>query len=81
MFFLDNVFNDDDVWDFVVWVCCFLKFDLLMGVLVVIVELKIDGLFLLLCYEGGELVYVVICGDGIIGENVIVNVCMIQDIL
>lgn len=34
-------------------------------------ELKIDGCVLVLIYENGLLVWGVICGDGIMGEDII----------
>lgn len=55
MFSFDNVFVDEDVVEFVVWIWWF--FNLFVDVLVVlIVELKIDGLLCLLWYENGVLV-------------------------
>jgi len=52
------------------------------GVVVVFVfELKIDGLAINLIYEKGFFVCGVMCGDGEVGEDVIVNFCMIFLIL
>lgn len=52
MMLLLNVFDDEDVYEFFKFVCKYFGFG--DGVLLVfIVELKIDGLSLLLCYENG----------------------------
>lgn len=44
-------------------------------------ELKIDGFFVFLCYEDGNFVRGVICGDGIVGENIIENLKIVWLVL
>ncbi|NBN77017.1 NAD-dependent DNA ligase LigA [Microvirga tunisiensis] len=80
MLSLDNAFTDEDVRDFVGRVRRFLKFDPLMGDLVVTAEPKIDGLSLSLRYENGVLVSAATRGDGTVGENVTANARTIADI-
>ncbi|MCY1705592.1 NAD-dependent DNA ligase LigA [Pannonibacter sp. SL95] len=80
MLSLDNAFTDEDVRDFVGRVRRFLKFDPLMGDLVVVAEPKIDGLSLSLRYENGVLVSAATRGDGTVGENVTANARTIADI-
>lgn len=78
MLLLDNVFDEESFFVFnkcvqdclknnekVIW-CC---------------ELKLDGFVVSILYENGVLVSVVICGDGIIGEDIMFNVCIICVIL
>jgi DNA ligase (NAD+) len=80
MLSLDNAFTDEDVRDFVGRVRRFLKFDPLMGDLVVVAEPKIDGLSLSLRYENGILISAATRGDGTVGENVTANARTIADI-
>lgn len=47
---------------------------------VYIVELKIDGIHCVLTYEKGRLVTAATRGDGIVGENVTVNITTIQSL-
>ncbi|WP_439530712.1 NAD-dependent DNA ligase LigA [Pannonibacter sp.] len=80
MLSLDNAFTDEDVRDFVGRVRRFLKFDPLMGDLVVVAEPKIDGLSLSLRYENGVIISAATRGDGTVGENVTPNARTIADI-
>ncbi|MTI19155.1 NAD-dependent DNA ligase LigA [Rhodobacteraceae bacterium RKSG542] len=80
MLSLDNAFDDEDVRDFIGKVRRFLRYDPLMGALVVTAEPKIDGLSLAIRYENGKLVHAVTRGDGTEGENVTANALTISDI-
>lgn len=76
MFSFDNVFSCEE---FLVWVVK-VECDVVWCV-DYFCEFKIDGFVMNLCYVNGVLVSVVICGDGVVGEDVIENVCLIEVIL
>lgn len=75
MFSFDNVFIVDE---FVVWVGCI--YVEVGDVVYYLCEFKIDGVVLFLVYCEGWLIWVFICGDGCIGEDVILNVWIIVDV-
>jgi DNA ligase (NAD+) len=79
MLSLSNVFDDDEVRDFVERVCRFLGLRSAEG-LAFIAEPKIDGLSITLRYEDGRLVQGATRGDGYEGENVTANVRTIADV-
>jgi len=71
---LSDVFSFDEVEDFIV------KTDEIVGEAEYSVEPKIDGLSVALTYENGVLVMGATRGDGIVGEDVTLNVKTIQTI-
>lgn len=79
MLSLDNVFNDEDVRDFMASVRRFLSWPADRE-LAVTAEPKIDGLSMSLRYERGKLVTAATRGDGTTGENVTANIRTIADI-
>ncbi|SFJ36978.1 NAD-dependent DNA ligase LigA [Aerobium aerolatum] len=79
MLSLDNVFNDEDVRDFMTSVRRFLSWPADRE-LAVTAEPKIDGLSMSLRYENRELVTAATRGDGTTGENVTANIRTIADI-
>ena len=79
MLSLDNVFNDEDVRDFMASVRRFLSWPADRE-LAVTAEPKIDGLSMSLRYENRELVTAATRGDGTTGENVTANIRTIADI-
>jgi DNA ligase (NAD+) len=79
MLSLGNVFDDEEVRDFLKRVRRFLGLGTVEG-LAFTTEPKIDGLSITLRYEKGKLVQGATRGDGYQGENVTANVCTIADI-
>ncbi|HXG79526.1 MAG TPA: NAD-dependent DNA ligase LigA [Methyloceanibacter sp.] len=79
MLSLSNVFNEEEVRDFLDRVARFLGLPSAEG-LAFTAEPKIDGLSITLRYEGGRLVQGATRGDGYEGENVTANVRTIKDI-
>ncbi len=79
MLSLSNVFNDEDVLDFINRVKRFLGLSE-HDVLELIAEPKIDGLSCTLRYENRKLVMAATRGDGSEGENITANVRTIKDI-
>ncbi len=79
MLSLGNVFNDEDVPDFLERIRRFLGLDTIEG-LAFTAEPKIDGLSITLRYEQGRLTQGATRGDGYQGENVTANVRTIADI-
>lgn len=79
MFSLSNVFNDDDVADFLQRIRKFLnlKDD---TALTMMAEPKIDGLAMNLLYEKGKLVKAATRGDGQVGEDVTNNILTMKTI-
>ncbi len=77
MLSLDNVFNDDDLSDFVVRLNKRLDSD---KELVFCAEPKLDGLAISLLYEHSQLIRAATRGDGSVGEDVTYNVKTIQNI-
>ncbi|MFC5387485.1 NAD-dependent DNA ligase LigA [Aquamicrobium segne] len=79
MLSLDNVFSDEDAYDFVASVRRFLSLPADQE-LVFTAEPKIDGLSMSLRYENRKLVTAATRGDGATGENVTANICTIAEI-
>jgi DNA ligase (NAD+) len=79
MLSLGNVFDDEDVRDFLERIRRFLGLETVEG-LAFTTEPKIDGLSITLRYEKGRLVQGATRGDGYQGENVTANVRTIADI-
>lgn len=79
MMSLDNVFEDEDVVNFVRSVRVYLGLPE-AAPLAFTAEPKIDGLSLSLRYEGGRLVHAATRGDGSVGENVTDNALTVDDI-
>lgn len=71
MLLLDNVFDEESFFVFNKWVQDCLKS---IDYFIYCCEFKFDGFVVSIFYENGVLVQVVICGDGIIGEDIIFNV-------
>src|SRR6266704_3220511 len=79
MLSLDNAFAETDVIDFVARIRRFLK----LGDddrIAFSAEPKIDGLWISLRYEGGELVTAATRGDGAVGEDVTANIRTLEDV-
>ena len=79
MLSLGNVFDEEEVRDFLDRVRRFLRLDE-KDPLEITAEPKIDGLGISLRYEGGELAVAATRGDGYEGENVTANVRTIKSI-
>ncbi len=79
MLSLSNVFNEEDVADFISRIQRFLNLDHQEQIHIT-AEPKIDGLGLSLHYKNGELISGVTRGDGKIGENVTRNIMTIATI-
>jgi len=82
MLSLGNVFDEDELQDFIDGIRRFLKelSDDTTIVLDMVAEPKIDGLSISLRYEGGQLVKAATRGDGVVGEDVTANAKCISDI-
>ncbi|WP_375261486.1 NAD-dependent DNA ligase LigA [Palleronia sp.] len=79
MMSLDNVFDDEQVVDFVRSVRAYLGLSD-DAALTFTAEPKIDGLSLSLRYEDGRLIHAATRGDGAVGENVTENALTVSDI-
>jgi len=77
MLSLSNVFNEEELGDFLDKVRRFLNVD---GDIAVVAEPKIDGLSCSLRYEKGKLIQAATRGDGFEGEDITANVQHISDI-
>ncbi len=77
MLSLSNVFNEEELSDFIDKVRRFLN---ISGNVEVVAEPKIDGLSCSLRYEKGRLVMAATRGDGFEGEDITANVAHIDDI-
>lgn len=82
MLSLGNVFDEDELQDFIDGIRRFLKelSDKPDTVLDMVAEPKIDGLSISLRYEHGELVQAATRGDGMVGEDVTANARHVTDI-
>lgn len=82
MLSLGNVFDEDELQDFIDGIRRFLKelSDKPDTVLEMVAEPKIDGLSISLRYEHGELVQAATRGDGLVGEDVSANARHVTDI-
>lgn len=80
MISFDNVFDDDELCDWQEKFVCLLGFLFDIDDFIFIGELKIDGLSVNFYYFDGELQWVVMCGNGWVGEIVMVQVLIIFDI-
>lgn len=78
MLSLNNVFNDDDLLNFLNRIADKVKCN--VSDLVFACEPKIDGLAVNLTYENGVLVNAATRGDGLVGENVTNNIKTIQSV-
>jgi DNA ligase (NAD+) len=77
----NNAFNEQDVLDFDKRIRNFLYKEFEKEVAVeYVTELKIDGLKIVIEYDGGKLVQAATRGDGRVGEDVTANVMQIADI-
>jgi DNA ligase (NAD+) len=79
MLSLGNIFNDEDLEDFVTRVKNYLKLNDTDN-LSFIAEPKIDGLSCSIRYEGGKLKVAATRGDGTEGEDITANVLTISDV-
>ncbi len=79
MLSLGNVFDEEDLRDFLDRISRFLGLSSLQG-LAFTAEPKIDGLSITIRYEHGKLVQAATRGDGYEGENVTANVRTIADV-
>lgn len=77
MLSLSNVFNEEELGDFLEKVRRFLNIE---GDVEVVAEPKIDGLSCSLRYEKGRLVLAATRGDGFVGEDITANVQHIGDV-
>lgn len=77
MLSLSNVFNEEELGDFILKIQRFLNVDSNIDF---VAEPKIDGLSCSLRYEGGNLVLAATRGDGSEGEDITANVQYINDI-
>ncbi len=79
MLSLSNIFNDQDVYEFVERIRNFLGLKCL-DELEIVAEPKIDGLSFSALYEGGKFVRGATRGDGVVGEDITQNLLTLSEL-